>query len=97
MLVWLPCGSKGANYRGHRRRRGPTQRESRESPVSHDTLRDSHQTPSFQIKKCKAGMTEAKIYLGNLSYDARERWVVDIHCVVVVVVTLYSVNSCTIK
>ena len=42
-------------------------------------------------------MTEAKIYLGNLSYDARERWVGDIHCVVVVVVTLYSVNSCTIK
>jgi len=25
------------------------------------------------IKKCEAGMTEAKIYLGNLSYDARER------------------------
>ena len=36
-----------------------------------------------------------EIYLGNLSYDARERWLVDIHCVVVVVVTLYSVNSCT--
>ena len=38
-------------------------------------------------------MTEAKIYLGNLSYDARERWAVYILCVVVVVVTLYSLNS----
>jgi len=37
MVVWLPCGSKGANFRGHRRRRGPTQRESRESPFSKET------------------------------------------------------------
>ena len=32
-------------------------------------------------------MTEAKIYLGNLSYDTRERWIdVGLHYVVVVVV-----------
>ena len=94
MVVWLPCGSKGANYRGHRRRRrGPTQRESRESPFSHETQHDSHQNLTFQNKKGEARMTEAKIYLGNLSYDARERWAVYILCVVVVVVTLYSLNS----
>ena len=30
-------------------------------------------------------MTEAKIYLGNLSYDTRERWIdVGLHSVVVV-------------
>ena len=91
MVVWLPCGSMGANYRGHRRR-GPTQRESRESPFSHEIQRDSYQNSCFQIKKWVERMTEAKIYLGNLSYDARERWAVDIHCVVVVV-ALYSVNS----
>ena len=46
-------------------------------------------------------MTEAKIYLGNLSYDTRERWIdFGLHYVVVVVKrlkALYSVNLRRIK
>ena len=94
MVVWLPCGSKRANYRGHRRR-GPTQRESRESPISHEIQHDSYQNSRFQIKKWEERMTEAKIYLGNLSYDTRERWIdVGSHYVVVVVETAEGVVLC---
>ena len=40
-------------------------------------------------------MTEAKIYLGNLSYDTRERWIgVGLHYVVVVVETAEGVVLC---
>ena len=40
-------------------------------------------------------MTEAKIYLGNLSYDTRERWIdVVLHSVVVVVETAEGVVLC---
>ena len=40
-------------------------------------------------------MTEAKIYLGNLSYDTRERWIdVGLHYIVVVVVAAEDVVFC---
>ena len=43
-------------------------------------------------------MTEAKIYLGNLSYDTRERWIdVDSHSVVVVVKRLKALYSVDLR
>ena len=40
-------------------------------------------------------MTEAKIYLGNLSYDTRERWIdVGLHSIVVDVETAEGVVLC---
>ena len=91
VVVWCPPGSLVANYRSGT----ATHRESRESTFLQTDQSDSCQNLYFQTKHWEGRMTEAKIYLGNLSYDTRERWIdVGLHSVVVVVETAEGVVLC---